>query len=330
MAELTPMMRQYMEEKEKHPDSLLFFRLGDFYEMFGPDARTASRELDLALTTRDKDKSKSDEERIPMCGVPYHSAEGYIARLIAKGYKVSICEQMEDPALAKGLVKREIIRTVTPGTVLDEACLDAGRSNYLCGVYLSETAAGLCAADISTGQAQVTAFTGAQRLTGLINELGRFAPAEAVMNAAAYDDPALTAALEERFSCRRERLAEGRFDVSDAEKKVRLQFGEAALRDLPRNESAPLLALGGLPPLSMIDGALLKYFGIPVGVTWFMSQKTWDGKKPFSFVKSYTAYLLRPKQTFAGKAVKFRKEKTGQPIMMVNWYILIKERRKAV
>ena len=181
MAELTPMMRQYMEEKEKHPDSLLFFRLGDFYEMFGPDARTASRELDLALTTRDKDKSKSDEERIPMCGV-----------------------------------------------------------------YLSETAAGLCAADISTGQAQVTAFTGAQRLTGLINELGRFAPAEAVMNAAAYDDPALTAALEERFSCRRERLAEGRFDVSDAEKKVRLQFGEAALRDLPRNESAPLLALGGL------------------------------------------------------------------------------------
>ena len=246
MAELTPMMRQYMEEKEKHPDSLLFFRLGDFYEMFGPDARTASRELDLALTTRDKDKSKSDEERIPMCGVPYHSAEGYIARLIAKGYKVSICEQMEDPALAKGLVKREIIRTVTPGTVLDEACLDAGRSNYLCGVYLTDTAAGLCAADISTGQAQVTAFTGAQRLTGLINELGRFAPAEAVMNAAAYDDPVLTAALEERFSCRRERLAEGRFDVSDAEKKVRLQFGEAALRDLPRNESAPLLALGGL------------------------------------------------------------------------------------
>ena len=143
-------------------------------------------------------------------------------------------------------MKREIIRTVTPGTVLDEACLDAERSNYLCGVYLTDTAAGLCAADISTGQAQVTAFTGAQRLTGLINELGRFAPAEAVMNAAAYDDPALTAALEERFSCRRERLAEGRFDVSDAEKKVRLQFGEAALRDLPRNESAPLLALGGL------------------------------------------------------------------------------------
>ena len=246
MAELTPMMRQYMEVKEKNPDALLFFRLGDFYEMFGPDARTASQELDLALTTRDKDKTKSFDEKIPMCGIPYHSAEGYIARLIAKGYKVSICEQMEDPAQAKGLVQREVIRTVTPGTVLDDACLDAGRSNYLCGVYLTDAAAGLCAADISTGQAQVTVFTGEQRMTGLINELGRFAPAETVLNGAGYDDPALTAALENRFSCRRERMGDARFDVRDAEKKVRLQFGEEALTHLPRNETAPLLALGGL------------------------------------------------------------------------------------
>ena len=152
MAELTPMMRQYMDIKQQNPDSLLFFRLGDFYEMFGPDARTASKELDLALTTRDKDKSKSDEERIPMCGVPYHSADGYIARLIAKGYKVSICEQTEDPAAAKGLVKRDVIRTVTPGTVLDDACLDAGRSNYLCGVYLSDMAEADVAAAIRRTQ----------------------------------------------------------------------------------------------------------------------------------------------------------------------------------
>ena len=246
MAELTPMMRQYMEVKEKNPDTLLFFRLGDFYEMFGQDARTASRELDLALTTRDKSKDKPDEERIPMCGVPYHSAEGYIARLIAKGYKVSICEQTEDPAQAKGLVQREVIRTVTPGTVLDDACLDASRGNYLCGVYLTDTAAGLCGADISPGQAQVTVFTGEQRMTGLLNELGRFAPAEAVLNERAYRDETLTAALENRFSCRRERLGDGRFDVRDAEKKVRLQFGEDALAHLPRNETAPLLALGGL------------------------------------------------------------------------------------
>ena len=118
MAELTPMMRQYMEIKEQNPDSILFFRLGDFYEMFGPDARTASRELDLALTTRDKDKTKSFDDKIPMCGIPYHASDAYIARLIAKGYKVAICEQTEDPAAAKGLVKRDIIRVVTPGTVI--------------------------------------------------------------------------------------------------------------------------------------------------------------------------------------------------------------------
>ena len=246
MAELTPMMRQYMDIKQQNPDSLLFFRLGDFYEMFGPDARTASKELDLALTTRDKDKSKSDEERIPMCGVPYHSADGYIARLIAKGYKVSICEQMEDPALAKGLVKREIIRTVTPGTVLDDACLDAGRSNYLCGVYLSDTGAGLAACDISTGRAQVTYFTGADRVRGLMNELGRFSPAETVLNDAAFDDPDLTTALTERFPCHRERLAATRLNPNAAEKQVRAQFGDDALARLPRNDPAALLALGGL------------------------------------------------------------------------------------
>ena len=118
MAELTPMKRQYLEIKQQHQDCLLFFRLGDFYEMFDEDAKLASRELDLALTTRDRNV-EDPEERTPMCGVPYHSAEAYIARLIAKGYKVAICEQTEDPALAKGLVSREVIRIITPGTVTD-------------------------------------------------------------------------------------------------------------------------------------------------------------------------------------------------------------------
>ncbi len=136
MAELTPMMKQYLEIKEQNKDSILFFRLGDFYEMFGADARTASRELDLTLTTRDKDKNKSFDEKVPMCGVPYHSSDGYIARLIAKGYKVAICEQTEDPATAKGLVKRDIIRVVTPGTVLDDTSLEAGRSNFCAAAWL--------------------------------------------------------------------------------------------------------------------------------------------------------------------------------------------------
>ena len=142
MAEMTPMMRQYMEIKEQNKDSILFFRLGDFYEMFGDDARKASRELDLTLTTRDKDKNKSFEEKIPMCGIPYHASDAYIARLIAKGYKVAICEQTEDPAAAKGLVERDIVRIVTPGTVIDSACLEEGRSNFCAGIYLDGDYAG--------------------------------------------------------------------------------------------------------------------------------------------------------------------------------------------
>ena len=116
MAELTPMMKQYKEIRAQHPDCLLFFRLGDFYEMFDEDARIAAKELDLTLTTRDR--GKSAEEQTPMCGVPYHSAEGYIARLVAKGFKVAICEQTEDPALAKGLVDRDVIRIITPAAVV--------------------------------------------------------------------------------------------------------------------------------------------------------------------------------------------------------------------
>ena len=135
MAELTPMMKQYLEIKKDNPDSILFFRLGDFYEMFADDAKLASKELDLTLTSRDHGKNaKPAEERVPMCGIPYHASESYIARLIAKGYKVAICEQMEDPATAKGLVKRDIIRVVTPGTVIDAACLDDKSGNYLCGI----------------------------------------------------------------------------------------------------------------------------------------------------------------------------------------------------
>ncbi|MEG1315776.1 MAG: DNA mismatch repair protein MutS, partial [Oscillospiraceae bacterium] len=128
MAELTPMKRQYNEIKAQHQDCLLFFRLGDFYEMFDEDARTASRELELALTTRDRTVENPDE-RTPMCGVPYHSCEAYIARLIAKGYKVAICEQTEDPALAKGLVRRDVIRVITPGTVTESSMLEEGKSN---------------------------------------------------------------------------------------------------------------------------------------------------------------------------------------------------------
>ena len=160
MAALTPLMKQYLEIKKNNPDSILFFRLGDFYEMFADDAKLASKELDLTLTSRDKDPKKSAEEKVPMCGIPYHASESYIARLIGKGYKVAICEQMEDPATAKGLVKRDIIRVVTPGTVIDAACLEDKAGNFLCGIYLDEQCAGVAFCDISTGKAHLTAFTG--------------------------------------------------------------------------------------------------------------------------------------------------------------------------
>ena len=172
------MMKQYLEIKRDNPDSILFFRLGDFYEMFADDAKLASKELDLTLTSRDKDPKKAPEEKVPMCGIPYHASEAYIARLIGKGYKVAICEQMEDPATAKGLVKRDIIRVVTPGTVLDDASLEAGRSNFCAAAWLEGECTGFAACDISTGQTHATAFSGPDAAVHLLNEVARFSPAE--------------------------------------------------------------------------------------------------------------------------------------------------------
>ena len=210
MAELTPMMKQYREAKKAYPDTILFFRLGDFYEMFDGDALIASKELDLTLTSRDHGKkAKPAEEQIPMCGIPYHASDAYIAKLIAKGYKVAICEQMEDPATAKGLVKREILRVVTPGTVMDAAALDDRAGNFLCGLYLDSAengsqSAGAAFCDLSTGEIHVTSFSGPDRAEHLINELGRFSPAEAVLSADALNCAALTEALQNKFHCHME------------------------------------------------------------------------------------------------------------------------------
>ena len=247
MAELTPMMKQYLEIKKENPDSILFFRLGDFYEMFADDAKLASKELDLTLTSRDHGKNaKPEEERVPMCGIPYHASESYIARLIAKGYKVAICEQMEDPATAKGLVKRDIIRVVTPGTVIDAACLDDKSGNYLCGIYLDSQGGGAAFCDLSTGETHLTAFSGKDTLTHIINELGRFSPAEAILSDGAFSEKALTDVLTDKFHCRYENGGERRFRLAEAEKNIRAQFGEEAFSRLPAGEPAAAMALGGL------------------------------------------------------------------------------------
>ena len=241
--ETTPMMQQYLKIKEENKDAILFFRLGDFYEMFNEDALLASRELDLTLTTRDR--AKPEEERTPMCGVPYHSCDGYIARLIAKGYKVAICEQMEDPAAAKGIVKRDIIRVVTPGTV-DAAMLEGNQANYICGIYIDENNAGLCFCDITTGKTHVTAFSGSERVEHVMNELGRFSPAEALLNEGACAQGELAALLKEKFNCRVERGGAVRFQPEACRRLVEKQYGREAAGALPQGNPAALLALGGL------------------------------------------------------------------------------------
>ena len=199
MAELTPMMRQYFEIKEKHRDCILFFRLGDFYEMFFEDAKLASKELDLTLTTRDRGKAK--EEQTPMCGVPYHSVEAYIARLVQKGYKVAISEQMELPAQAKGLVKRDITRIVTPGSVVESIMLDETKNNYFACVFGQKGRYGLSFCDVSTGAFYATFAEGEQAMDRVISELGQYAPSEVLRGGEAAEDEALNEALRERLSC---------------------------------------------------------------------------------------------------------------------------------
>ena len=200
MPEITPMMQQYLDIKAQNPDSILFFRLGDFYEMFNEDAKLVSKELDLTLTTRDRNKPA--DQRTPMCGVPYHSSDSYIARLIAKGYKVAICEQTEDPAQAKGLVDRDIIRVVTPGTVIASSMLEDSKNNYICAVYADSAAYGLCLCDISTGEVYAAAFPAGEEGFGhLQNELARFHPAEAVLSSGAWNLDGLVDFLKQRLSC---------------------------------------------------------------------------------------------------------------------------------
>ncbi len=174
MAELSPMMRQYLEIKEQNKDCIIFFRVGDFYEMFFEDAETASSELDLVLTGKDCGLS----ERAPMCGVPFHSCETYIQRLVEKGFRVAICEQVEDPATAKGLVKRDIIRIITPGTVIEDSMLDEGKNNFLCAVSVIDGVAGICFTDASTGEAYLTEVSGQDVSSLIYDEICRFSPKE--------------------------------------------------------------------------------------------------------------------------------------------------------
>ena len=209
---MTPMLQQYLEIKENYREYILMYRIGDFYEMFYDDAKTASAELDLVLTGRDN----GDEERAPMCGVPFHAVDNYIGRLVSKGYKVAICEQMEDPALAKGLVRREVIRMVTPGTVTETAFLDEKKNNYICAICLDGDSVGVCFADISTGDVSATEFSGEHKLQKLIGEFGTHLPSEAVLNCSAAELGEAGEFLKTRARCLINEDHAYRFDGAEA------------------------------------------------------------------------------------------------------------------
>ncbi|MBO5324217.1 MAG: DNA mismatch repair protein MutS [Oscillospiraceae bacterium] len=237
------MQRQYHEIKEQNRDSILFFRLGDFYEMFDEDARIASRELDLTLTTRDRSKPK--DEQTPMCGVPYHSVDAYIARLVQKGYKVAICEQTSDPAASKGLVEREITRTVTPGTVTESCMLEESKNNYFACLYGQDGKFGLAFCDISTGAFYVTACADAATA---LSELGRFSPAEIIRGGEGVQTEQFDDALLRRIGC----------CVNEGHKE---QFDEENARQLLQQHfSAELAQLGltGMDTAIIAAGTLLQ------------------------------------------------------------------------
>ena len=251
MPENTPMMRQYRDIKSQTGDCILFFRLGDFYEMFGEDARLASRELDLTLTTRDRGVER-DEDKVPMCGIPYHSAESYIARLVSRGYKVALCEQTEDPAKAKGLVKREVVRVITPGTVTEASMLEESRNNFICSVYMDEHAAGVCFADITTGEAYAVEISGDDRPQRILCELGRFTPREAILNTVAAEDEGVVSFLRERMGCLVQQGLETSYQTETAAQAVCARFAA----DTPGT-----LGLDGKPSALRALGGLLSYLG---------------------------------------------------------------------
>ncbi len=224
---ISPMMQQYFKIKEEYPDTILFFRLGDFYEMFFDDAKLASKELELTLTGRDC----GQDERAPMCGVPYHSSEAYIARLVAKGYKVAICEQMEDPSTAKGLVKRDIVRVITPGTVMESSMLDETRNNFICSLFVEGKVCGLCFCDISTGELFATQLEG-DLWQKLQNELGRFSPREILIGGEAVNIKELPDFIRNKLSASVEMLMDEQYKLEHCASIVLEHFHRETLEEL--------------------------------------------------------------------------------------------------
>ena len=241
MAELSPMMQQYMDIKQQHKDHILLFRLGDFYEMFFDDAILVSKELELTLTGR----ACGQEERAPMCGVPYHSYENYVARLIKKGYKVAVCDQMEDPSAANGIVKREVTRVITPGTVLETNMLDEGSNNYICSIFMEEGAYGVAFCDVSTGEIHGTELK-KDCDTKLKNELAKFSPAEVIFNPDFLDQKELCAFMRDRLNSSIDLLGDECYDEVISKNALQKQFDKSLTELGLASRQLLVRALGGL------------------------------------------------------------------------------------
>ena len=242
-AKMTPMMEQYMEVKRSYPDCILFYRLGDFYEMFFDDALVASKELEITLTG----KNCGMEERAPMCGVPYHAVDVYLSKLVKNGHKVAIVEQMEDPALAKGLVKCEVVRIVTPGTNLSASALEEGKNNYLMCILATTGRYGISIVDITTGDYYVTEV---DSLRTLLDEINRFMPSEIICNDAFYVSGADLEDLKNRLQICIYPLDAWYFDDETAQNALKDHFGVLGLAGLGLNE---------YPCGTVAAGALLNY-----------------------------------------------------------------------
>ena len=221
MTNMSPMMKQYFDIKAKHKDTILFFRLGDFYEMFFDDAKLASDELDLTLTGRDCGQDK----KAPMCGVPYHSCESYISRLVSKGYKIAICEQMEEPSKGKGIVKRDVVRVITPGTIVESSMLDESRNNYICSLFVEEESAGICFCDVSTGELKTTEFINGDLVLQIKNELGKFCPREVLAGGNTAVLNVLSKFIKEKISCSVEKLSDEKFEINQCKSLLMSELG---------------------------------------------------------------------------------------------------------
>ncbi|WP_295153442.1 DNA mismatch repair protein MutS [uncultured Ruminococcus sp.] len=227
-SKLTPMMKQYLAVKKKYKNHILFYRLGDFYEMFFDDAIIVSKELELTLTGRECGL----DERAPMCGVPFHACDVYLKRLIEKGHMVAICEQTKDPAECQGLVPREVIRVVTPGTLIESSMLDEATNNYICSFYMRSKEASLCLADISTGEVHLFDFEGKETATSAINELSRFSPSEILINDAILSNKEISAFIREKIKTSVQLLEETDFDPAVHTDEVLTQFSVNSLDSL--------------------------------------------------------------------------------------------------